>query len=234
MELDKTPYPHPSKTDDFDRRIHGNPDWHVFGQAFQLPGTPEDVSTSAAAVGTAPTPARADHVHYADPLGFQGAQGAQGSQGAAGAQGNQGAQGSQGAAGAQGAQGNAATGVGIIAGTNNTLGPNVSGTNYLGIAYLTGTEITGLRIYIGADCTISKFYVAIQTAPTGATKSWTFTVRKNAADTALTCTITDTAVTASDTSNSVSFTAGDYLTIKMVPANTPSASGLVTWSVKVT
>ena len=114
MELDKTPYPHPSKTDDFDRRIHGNPDWHVFGQAFQLPGTPEDVSTSAAAVGTAPTPARADHVHYADPLGFQGAQGAPGSQGAAGAQGNQGAQGSQGAQGTQGSQGTAgSTGTGV-------------------------------------------------------------------------------------------------------------------------
>lgn len=73
--------------------------------------------------------------------------------------------------------------------------------------------------------TIDSLYVKLSGAPGtgGSGKSYTFTLRKNGVDTALTCTITDTATTGNDTGHSVSFAAGDILTIGVTPANTPTA-----------
>src|SRR5665213_2238180 len=58
--------------------------------------------------------------------------------------------------------------------------------------------------------TIDQLYVEIDTAP-GTGKSYTFRLRKNNADTALTVTISDGNVSASDSSHSVSFAAGDTI-----------------------
>ncbi len=54
----------------------------------------------------------------------------------------------------------------------------------------------------------------------GVGTGWTFTLRKNGADTAITFTIIN-ATSGSDTTHTVSFVAGDYFDWKVVPTNTP-------------
>lgn len=107
---------------DFDKTFHDNPDHHQFGAALLVPLAPADISTGSASTGIAPAVARADHVHHADTIGFQGTQGStgaqgfqgvrgfQGFQGVAGSQGFQGFQGIAGSNGAQGAQGSSSGG----------------------------------------------------------------------------------------------------------------------------
>ena len=71
--------------------------------------------------------------------------------------------------------------------------------------------------------TIDNLVVTIP-AP-GAGKSYAFTLRVNGVDSSLTCTISDANTTARDTTNSVSVTAGDLVTLKCVPSGTPAATG---------
>jgi len=73
--------------------------------------------------------------------------------------------------------------------------------------------------------TVSNFYVILNTDP-GNGKSYTFVVRKNGADTPVTCTISDTDTTGSDLTNSVSFAAGDYISIMVTPASRPTARSM--------
>ena len=76
---------------------------------------------------------------------------------------------------------------------------------------------------IPAAGTISKFYARLE-RPAGASgsgKGYTFTVRKNGADTALSCSISETALQCSDTTDSVAFAAGDLITIKAEPFSNP-------------
>jgi hypothetical protein len=74
--------------------------------------------------------------------------------------------------------------------------------------------------------TLNNFYVRIDSA-LAATNSETYTVRKNAVDTALTCTITSVggAVTCSDTTHSVSFAAGDLISIGTAHTGVVPTSG---------
>lgn len=57
----------------------------------------------------------------------------------------------------------------------------------------------------------------------GGTQTYTFTLRKNTADTALTCAISEAGQTCSDTSNTVAVTAGDLIDFSSVPSGTPTA-----------
>jgi hypothetical protein len=70
--------------------------------------------------------------------------------------------------------------------------------------------------------TLSNFKVFVSVAPASG-KSWTFTVRKNAADTTVTCTITGSATSCSDTTHSVGFVPGDLRSVKIVPASGPDS-----------
>ena len=63
--------------------------------------------------------------------------------------------------------------------------------------------------------TFSRLYVAASTAPTGA-ETFIATMRKNGADTTITCTITGAAVSANDTTHSATFAAGDLIDLKIV------------------
>lgn len=76
----------------------------------------------------------------------------------------------------------------------------------------------------------SKLRVRTSTAPTSG-KSYAFTLLKNGVDTAVTCTISDTATDCNDASNSVTFAADDLIALKSVPSGTPSA-GLVTFGLE--
>ncbi len=73
--------------------------------------------------------------------------------------------------------------------------------------------------------TVSNFYVILDGSP-GNNNWYTFVVRKNGADTPVTCTISDTDTTGSDLTNSVSFAAGDYISIMVTPASRPTARSM--------
>ncbi len=76
---------------------------------------------------------------------------------------------------------------------------------------------------ISADTSLSKFGVRVSNAQ-GSGNIATFTVRKNASDTALSCTVTNPAVTCQDVTHSVPVSAGDLIDIKAT-FNATVASG---------
>lgn len=69
-----------------------------------------------------------------------------------------------------------------------------------------------------------KLQIKFNTAPGGAA-SRAYVLRKNEADQALTATVSTSATTASDTSNTVSIAAGERIGWKTTPASTPAAAG---------
>lgn len=68
---------------------------------------------------------------------------------------------------------------------------------------------------VSAPITARNFYIKVGTAP-GAGQTFTVRLRKNAADTNITCTISDTATTCNDTSNTGTFVAGDLAAVRIV------------------
>lgn len=78
---------------------------------------------------------------------------------------------------------------------------------------------------------VSNLYVRLGAAP-GAGKSRTFTIYKNGSDTGLSVTISDTATEGSDTTDTISFSAGDWFTLKHTSSGTPTNSG-AHWSMDV-
>lgn len=112
-------------------------------------------------------------------------------------------------AGTNGALSTGATSYGPMQGFNN-------GANFV------STEASISTVMPTAG-TFSNFYIRSTTAP-GAGKSYTYTLRKNGADTAVTATMSDAATTATDSTNSVTYAAGDTISIKAVPTGTPTAA----------
>jgi hypothetical protein len=84
------------------------------------------------------------------------------------------------------------------------------------------------EVQISAPCsgTMRDLYVKCRTAPVGDTV--VVTVRKTAAATALTCTVAIAGTTASDTSNTVSVTAGDALSVSVTGGASLSSGALDT------
>lgn len=104
-----------------------------------------------------------------------------------------------------------------------------TGTRYIG-AMGTGpggtTSETSVYALAPYDMVIDNMYAEINVAPTGATKSRTFTLRTGGTtDTSLVAAIVDTAISASDTNpaHAQSITANTLIAISEVPANTPAA-----------
>lgn len=77
--------------------------------------------------------------------------------------------------------------------------------------------------------TLKNFYMSLGTAP-AAGKSWVCTVRKNNADTALTCTIADANTQCSDTSNSVTVAVGDEMDVRCVASGSPTGTTAIAFS----
>jgi hypothetical protein len=165
--------------------------------------------------------------------GSTGATGATGPTGAQGATGNTGATGAQGPAGPQGATGNTgATGAQGPAGPSAIiLGGGTADSNLItnGVSYVaifsslprSATEADVAQI-LPVGGTLSNFNVVLNGSP-GASDSYAFTIRKNSTtDTSVTCTISGTATTCSDNSNSASFSAGDRVSIKVSASGGPT------------
>lgn len=70
--------------------------------------------------------------------------------------------------------------------------------------------------------TIDNFYVNLNASP-GSPASYVFTVYKNGVATAITCTIVNSATIGTDTTHSVSYAAGDTISIESVPNTAPTA-----------
>lgn len=122
----------------------------------------------------------------------------------------------------------------------SAIGPNTGATNWSSIGGGTASAVNfnttepPSQVIVPCVGTLSNLYCLISTAP-GAAKSWTFTLVKNGVDTGLTCQISGAAaVTANDTVNTVAVVAGDTLSLKIVPAGTPSAVGMVSFSMLFT
>jgi len=127
------------------------------------------------------------------------------------------------------AKANSGSGTSFITGTVGNANTSVAAgaTNYVG---LTGSGLTtseNIRVTVfPQDCTLSKLYFTTAT-PQPATGSLVVTLRKNNADTSLVITIAQGSAANffPNLVNSVSFTAGQYASIKVVNnASTASAA----------
>ena len=107
-------------------------------------------------------------------------------------------------------------------------------TRYHAVAGTVSSLSTAYQIPIPTACTFSNFYFRIYSAQ-GATGSLVATLQKNAVDTALTITIAagSAAGNFSDTTNSVTFAAGDTWQIKTVQSATSGSTSAAGYSFKL-
>ena len=132
-----------------------------------------------------------------------------------------------------GATGATGAGAGALSGQGQTIKRN-STTRFFGkwfnfVAAIpdvpvvsNATESTMQEAVVSAF-TVSSLKISLSAAAGSAGNGYTFTVRKGGVDTAVTCQILGTATSCTDTTNSVSFAAGDLFSIKAVS----SAAGAV-------
>lgn len=114
----------------------------------------------------------------------------------------------------------------LMGGTNGAISNTV--TNYGSMqafsnaANWNATEVNVSSVMPTAGV-IKNLQVYSPVAP-AAGKSYAYTIMKNGSTTAVTCTMANTATTASDTSNTVTYAAGDTISIQAVPTGTPTAA----------
>lgn len=101
----------------------------------------------------------------------------------------------------------------VIRGVSAAIAAGV--TSYIGAAHGSSLE-ADVYVLIGARRVVAKLYVACVAAP-GAGQSFTYTLRKNGADTAVTAAITGTSQWAAiDASHPITLADGDQIDVKLV------------------
>lgn len=80
--------------------------------------------------------------------------------------------------------------------------------------------------------TISKFYINTSAAPVGV-QTYTITMRKNATNQSVTCTITGAATSCNDTTNSFTVAAGDNVSVQIVLSATAASVGASNFGFKL-
>jgi hypothetical protein len=131
--------------------------------------------------------------------------------------------GPQGEPGEPGAPGLAGEpGVGVLGGTSGSALLTAALPQYIG-AFNAGRsrDLADVRLPIPTDGTISNFYVVLSGAP-GTGKSWTFIVHNGTTDTDVTCTIQGSATSCADLTNSATFAAGEFLSIRVIGSGGPT------------
>jgi hypothetical protein len=101
-----------------------------------------------------------------------------------------------------------------------------------GVAWV-ATENQRTQVVTSAG-TIDSLFVELSADPGTSPDAYRFTLRKNGADTTLTCTITADDTTGSDVAHSVAVVAGDLISIQCEPLNTPSATPTALWAMRFT
>ncbi len=106
-----------------------------------------------------------------------------------------------------------------------TSAASASADNFIPINYsLIPSATDGMYTMFPIAGTLSNMRVRINgTAPAGI-QAWTITVRKNGADTALTCTVGSSSSSVCNLNTNVTFAAGDWGNILIHPANTPTVA----------
>jgi hypothetical protein len=124
----------------------------------------------------------------------------------------------------------------ILAGLTTTNAGSSASDTYLG-PFLTTASTTpesSVQMVVPVAGSVSNLAVNIGTAPGGG-KSWTFTIRKNGNDTAVTCSmIGGGSNTSCNSAESVAFGVGDLLSLEVHPVGGPANWGSARWSVKLT
>lgn len=95
------------------------------------------------------------------------------------------------------------------------------GTWYLGAGNAFASEASA-HVTMPA-CTIDRLDVAAALSP-GGTQTFVYTLRKNNADTSVSCTVTGISVTASDPTHTTAFSAGDTADIKVVVSGSATST----------
>jgi len=126
----------------------------------------------------------------------------------------------------------------LISGGGRVLGGGIKYAPLLGAAQLDTVNWPTNQIYvkqvISTAGEISLLNVELSASPRasgGDDRSFIFTLVKNDVDTALTCTITNEAITGSDSSHSVPVVRGDVVYIKFAPSPTGTTTGFATYSI---
>src|SRR5262245_19689964 len=152
-----------------------------------------------------------------------------GPQGPAGPQGPQGPQGATGATGAKGDTGTAGGNRDVIGGGDRcSLAGNT--TEYLGMfgASCAGTAEANAQLAMPANGTMQEFHATVDQAPGAG--SIVFTVRKNGANTPVSCTISGTARSCADSVNAVGFATGDLISVQMTETGLPATTVVAGWT----
>lgn len=97
-----------------------------------------------------------------------------------------------------------------------------TGTVYVGVGGGNATEGSVPLFVVPMAGTLRSLYVQTSGSPTPGT--YTFTLRKNGGDTALTCSMSGSSTTANDISHTVIVAAGDYLDLKCVAASSAAVT----------
>lgn len=177
--------------------------------------------------GTGPTGATGNQ-------GPAGATGPQGPAGATGADGVKGDTGSTGPAGATGATGEAGVTEIVLGGMAKDI--KKASDRYFSIFWADNANANESfsRQILPVPGDVSELNVGLSAAPTVANSSYTITVLKNGSPTDLGCTITAAETTCSDGADSVTFAAGDAISLRASPSATEPADNLeVRFTVKL-
>jgi collagen triple helix repeat protein len=185
----------------------------------------------------------------AGPAGPRGAPGANGKDGILGAAGPTGARGATGPEGAPGIKG--ATGV---KGTTGARGPTgAQGVTAVVVggaaADIRRTNVTFFSLFspptlqassseslvqqeLTVAGTLSNLRIRLSASNSGGGTSYTFTVRRNGSNTGVTCQIGNGQSSCADSTHSVSFAAGDLISIVASPSGSPTDSLDVRWTAR--
>ena len=107
--------------------------------------------------------------------------------------------------------------------TSGTKYACLSGGGNIAISGAWQATLSSVQTYITTPGTISGLRIKLSDAP-GASKSYIFNVQLNGADTLLTCTVSGTATTGSDLTNTIAVVAGDLVNLSCTASGTPTTS----------
>ena len=115
----------------------------------------------------------------------------------------------------------------IIAGSSGALSASAARYNGIQSSSAWNATATSTRQVMPTAGVIKNLFIALSAAPgtAGGGQSYQFDVYKNGlvASPSLSCTISETATTGSDTTHSITYAAGDTIEIAATPTNTPGA-----------
>ena len=109
---------------------------------------------------------------------------------------------------------------------------NVTSGEFFGLFGAEFASESIARTPMAVSGTLSNFHVGVD-GGTAAGKNWILTVRKNGANTSVTCTVVGPATTCSDSTHTASFNAGEDLSISIVASGGPGSKPM-SWSAKYT